>query len=325
MNMKALIILSVSLILVNSVSTHEHNINVNRRIIGGDRADHGQFPYQVVLRNDKSDFVFCGGTIIHKNFVLTAAHCFHGNVTDGNGGWKIVMDIDIYKVHIIVGGVTDLTNEEEVRQATVKPTNLYIHKKYDDATKHNDIALLRVEGNLLEKRGTIEPKAAQLTKTGLDSEYLEKPATVSGYGRTKQDIEKKSSYLMYTEVNVLPNHKCRKPYEGSWDNDMKICAGLREGGQDACQGDSGGPLVVKKSHNFVSSKYVLVGIVSGGEGCGVSGFPGVYTRVSNYNSWIDGVIDKYEKDGGDKVNYVVLEGGKILSSPVWHEKEDEKF
>ena len=54
------------------------------------------------------------------------------------------------------------------------------------------------------------------------------------------------------------------------------------GGKDSCQADSGGPL-------FTRNPFTLVGIVSWGEGCGDPGYPGVYTRVSEYIDFIEGI------------------------------------
>ncbi|GBM90344.1 hypothetical protein AVEN_36570-1, partial [Araneus ventricosus] len=47
-------------------------------------------------------------------------------------------------------------------------------------------------------------------------------------------------------------------------------------------GDSGGPLVTvgKDKH------YYLIGIVSFGKNCALKGYPGVYTRVTEYLDWL---------------------------------------
>ncbi|XP_041032620.1 trypsin-3-like [Carcharodon carcharias] len=82
--------------------------------------------------------------------------------------------------------------------------------------------------------------------------------------------------LQCLDVPVLPPSTCQKDYPGSITSSM-FYAGFMEGGKDSCQGDSGGPLVCNGK---------LEGIVSWGIGCAERNYPGVYTEVCNYISWI---------------------------------------
>lgn len=65
-----------------------------------------------------------------------------------------------------------------------------------------------------------------------------------------------------------------------------ICAG-GSSGEDSCQGDSGGPLMrMIDDTGYAQLQWFVEGVISWGVGCGVEGFPGVYTRVTKYANWI---------------------------------------
>jgi len=56
---------------------------------------------------------------------------------------------------------------------------------------------------------------------------------------------------------------------------------------DTCQGDSGGPLMY---FSPIKHQFDIIGIISFGTGCGQANHAGVYTRVSAYLDWIEGII-----------------------------------
>ena len=84
------------------------------------------------------------------------------------------------------------------------------------------------------------------------------------------------SILQKVTVPFVNEETCKDAYGSSSITEGMICAG--KAGKDSCQGDSGGPMI-----NLVREQ---VGIVSWGYGCAEAGYPGVYTRVSKYASWI---------------------------------------
>ena len=70
---------------------------------------------------------------------------------------------------------------------------------------------------------------------------------------------------------------------------VMLCAGhLDNHTADTCDGDSGGPLFMEPPGP--QTEAVLVGITSWGYGCGLHGYPGVYTEVAVFRSWVLSVV-----------------------------------
>ncbi|XP_058615098.1 suppressor of tumorigenicity 14 protein-like isoform X2 [Onychostoma macrolepis] len=90
-----------------------------------------------------------------------------------------------------------------------------------------------------------------------------------------------ASVLQKAEVHIINNTVCNNLMDDGITPHM-ICAGVLSGGVDACQGDSGGPMTSTESNG----RMFLAGVVSWGDGCGRRNRPGVYTRVTEYRSWI---------------------------------------
>uniref|UniRef100_A0A8C8S433 Peptidase S1 domain-containing protein n=1 Tax=Pelusios castaneus TaxID=367368 RepID=A0A8C8S433_9SAUR len=229
------------------------------RIIGGQKSRPGEWPWIVSLQSHGQHF--CGGSIIHAWWVLSAAHCFH-NIRP-----QAVMVV-AGSVTLGVGGVT-----RRVRQ-------ILAHPSYSRTTYDSDIALLQLSQPLVPGRDLSRVCLPEDSDSGDDGQWHS--CYVAGWGTTKYGQEQVSVALREAGVLIVDWLRCMW-WMGALTHNM-VCAGYEEGGRDACQGDSGGPLQCQAPQ---SSSWYQVGIVSWGRGCGSRRRPGVYTRIANYRAWID--------------------------------------
>ncbi|XP_078131867.1 serine protease 27-like [Sander vitreus] len=242
---------------------------LNTRIVGGEDAPPGSWPWQASLQADGSHF--CGGSLINNQWVLTAAHC--------------VRETDLGTVVYL--GLQSLPGPN--LNAVSRHVSMIIrHPSYGSVTKvntdDNDICLLKLSApvNFTDYIQPICLASGNSTfNTGVES-------WVTGFGIT--DNGTLADNLQEVMVPIVGNNQCRCTYGDLTGNMM--CAGVPAGGKDSCQGDSGGPLVIKKGSTWIQS-----GIVSFGRGCGLPNIPGVYTRVSQYQEWIRSIIVGSSKPG----------------------------
>jgi secreted trypsin-like serine protease len=237
-------------------------------IVGGVIALTGAWPAQVGLRvkNAQSNYdaLFCGGTLIHKRFVLTAAHCSDFFVSPT-------------QVQVVTG--TQNLNSGGVKRNVAKIT---IHRLWDPSTFAFDVAIWK----LAEDVQDIIPAVMIKRDEELALAATNDPATMTGWGTTSEGGSL-SARLRQVTVPIVSRAICNRPssYGGEVTVQM-ICAGLLAGGKDTCQGDSGGPLWVKNE----AEKFIVAGITSWGAGCAQPSFPGVYTRLAIFTDWITRVV-----------------------------------
>lgn len=224
------------------------------RIVGGYEADIKDISFQVSLQGA---FHFCGGSLIAKRFVLTAAHC-----TAGHSTLNPAFKVRIGSKYSAKDGIL------------LKPIRIYQHEKYNAMNIDYDFSILELEDY-------------EIGSLAFDIEFAKLPAsndikdgtvlTVSGWGNTQNALEPRD-ILRAVKVPKVNQNICLDAYRGFGEiTERMICAGMPEGGKDACQGDSGGPLFHKNT---------LVGVVSWGYGCARPNYPGVYSRVSSVLKWI---------------------------------------
>ena len=262
------------------------------RIIGGSEAVEDRHSYAVSLQSSSSyggGGHYCGGSLIARDVVLTAAHC------QGVAGAKVVLgrhDLD----EIYDGGEFDVWGELP-------------HPDYNEARTDNDFMLLFLDlGD--DPDALLAGDVVATVKLNSDPSVpaADQDATVVGWGDTDaseyySDI---SDVLMGVDLSVVPNDECSlagdgggggggwfssssyESYDGLITENM-LCA--RAAGGDSCQGDSGGPLVIGGGGGGGSD--LQIGVVSWGIGCASAEFPGVYARVSRAYDWIRGEVCLY--------------------------------
>jgi len=238
--------------------------NLNGFIVGGVEARPHSIPWQIglgVMQGGSFGGQICGGSIVSKNVVVTAAHCIKS--------W--------YQYYVRVGqhqrlySPTGYTKFIKVKKATVHPQwNPNSIQKYD-------IAILELEEDI-EFNDAIQPIClpSPTQRWGKSTNYL-----VTGWGTTRESGSS-SKVLMQVIVPYITQKTCKSLLGSSSVHCAVICAGYLEGGKDSCQGDSGGPLAVK-----IDGKWTLAGVVSWGYGCARAKQPGVYTNVVKYRDFID--------------------------------------
>lgn len=220
-------------------------------VVGGSQAEDGAHPFMVSLQragSRGSEGHFCGGSVVGKRWILTAAHC-----TVFEPG----------EVQAVVGR-TDLTARGG---QVLRVDRMVVHPDYD-STGSSDVALWHTTKRI---------KAPRIALARASDDALEAPGTtltVAGWGLDAYQVGSVQDRMKELDVRVTTDLECQTNALLGFSPETEICAAELLG--DSCQGDSGGPLFGTREDGRV----VQVGAVSYGLGCALPLFPGVYAELN---------------------------------------------
>jgi len=235
-------------------------VRPSTRIVGGTDANHGDWPWQALLRYKPTGAQFCGGALVHPQWVVTASHCLQS------------MDV---KNLIVRMGAHKRTKTVGTEQ-DIPASKIIMHKSYQSPKQYsNDIALIKLSLPVkLDKYSNLVCLPESISDAAPGTKCW-----ITGWG-TLSSGGSQPETLQQASVPIVKQDTCKASYPNEIDSTM-ICAGLQKGGVDACQGDSGGPMVCE-----TGGRFYLHGATSWGYGCAAPDKYGVYARVKYLHSWI---------------------------------------
>ena len=276
---------------------------ITPKVIGGTLAPNGSWPSQAALLSSSvsnpSSAQFCGGTLIDKYWVLTAAHC----VTDGDG---VVAPASAIQVAIGINNLAAITSSDRIGLVSIR-----VIPSWNPANFQWDFALLE----LRDPSG--QPTMEMITPSQAALTAASQPAGIAGWGCTSQsggncNLGGYPNDLIEANVSFVSDALCGSgsSYGGSFVPAIMICAGnFSSGTPDTCYGDSGGPLVAFAP----GGQKVLAGLTSWGRECALPNYPGVYARVLAGRDWINSTI---EENLRLQVSKSGTGSGTVTSSPA---------
>ncbi|XP_027237488.2 CLIP domain-containing serine protease HP8-like isoform X2 [Penaeus vannamei] len=210
--------------------------------------------------------VICGGTLINRRHVLTAAQCL------------VLPNSENPKYARL--GEYDLNVEDDAKYIELG------FARFEEAgfDLNRDIAVITLDSDV-EFNDFIRP--ACLPFNYEDADFVNQHLAVVGYGRTSGG--RSSRVPVAAVVPVVDLATCKQKYLNSKRiTNAVICAGENE----ACVGDGGSPL---NYFDVNTNRFYVVGIAAfGSSACGESDVPSGYTRVGAYLGWINDTISNDE-------------------------------
>lgn len=162
------------------------------RVVGGNFAKPGQFPWQAALVLNINGFEgLCGGSVISDTVILTAAHCL----------------VSAESANVILGAYNYTQVEEGQVIMFITRQYFRVHEHYEPRMIEQDVATIICPKFRITT--LIQPIPLATDKENL---MVGEIATVSGFGRYSDAHHFTSDVIRYASMRVITNFECEQTF-----------------------------------------------------------------------------------------------------------------
>jgi len=244
---------------------------ITSRIVGGQVATPGSWPWMVLLVDDLG-FISGSGAVIDPHVILTSAQHFEGPGYD-------LYDLDLHFWRAYAGEYNISTTDPHEKYYHVK--RVVLHPGYNSTSLENDIALVITTAPIVFNDHTLAACLPDASHTYTVGETCYLP----GWGSTATTGNEE--VMNQVDLPILDDSVCQSEFP-VFLTATEVCAGYKNQGKDWCGDDTGSPLMCKDQ----SGAWYIQGLASSGGDCQKADQPSVFEDVSQYSDWIKNTMEQ---------------------------------